>query len=151
MPDISDINSAQTVKVVGSDTSGVEQTPVQSTSTGGLHINLRNNSGVEIGVPTTPLISNNAFSTIINTRPVITSTDSTILSSNSNRRYALIVNQSGQTVYLKLGATAITTQGIPLAPGASYTIDASNLFTGEVHAIKAGGSSVTLDVMEGTV
>ena len=32
MPDISDINAAQTVKLVGSDSTGVEQTPVESTN-----------------------------------------------------------------------------------------------------------------------
>lgn len=48
MADISDINSAQTVKVVGSDATGVEQTPVQSTASGGLHSNLRNQSGQEL-------------------------------------------------------------------------------------------------------
>ena len=36
MADISDINAAQTVKVVGADSTGVEQTPVQSTSDGEL-------------------------------------------------------------------------------------------------------------------
>ena len=151
MADISDINSAQTVKVVGSDTTGVEQTPVASTANGGLHVNLRNNSGTEIGISTTPLISNNAFSTITNTRPSVNNTSSIILAANSNRRFAMIVNQDSQTAYLKLGTTAVASQGIPIPPGASYTIDADNLFTGAVHAIKSGGGSVTLEVMEGTV
>ena len=48
MADISDVQAAITTKLVGSDSAGVEQTPVQSTSSGGLHINLRNNSGAEI-------------------------------------------------------------------------------------------------------
>lgn len=48
MADINDIQSALTTKIVGSDATGVEQTPVQSTSAGGLHINLRNASGTEL-------------------------------------------------------------------------------------------------------
>lgn len=48
MADINDIQAAQTAKIVGSDSTGVEQTPVQSTASGGLHINLRDNAGAEI-------------------------------------------------------------------------------------------------------
>jgi hypothetical protein len=48
MADISDINAAQTVKIVGSDATGVEQTPVASTVAGAVHVNIRNNSGIEL-------------------------------------------------------------------------------------------------------
>lgn len=48
MADISEIQASGTTKIVGSDSAGVEQTPVQSTSSGGLHINLRDNAGAEI-------------------------------------------------------------------------------------------------------
>jgi hypothetical protein len=47
MADISDINAAQTVKIVGSDATGVEQTPVASTSNADLQVVDRaNTSGV---------------------------------------------------------------------------------------------------------
>lgn len=46
--DIGDINAALATKIVGSDATGTEQTPVQSTTAGGLHVNLRNNSGTEV-------------------------------------------------------------------------------------------------------
>lgn len=55
MADLSDTNSAQSIKVIGADSSGVEQTPVQSTSNGAIHSNLRNNAGTETGTSTTPL------------------------------------------------------------------------------------------------
>jgi len=48
MADLTDITSAQTVKIVGCDSSGIEQTPVLSTSAGGLHANLRDNLGNEL-------------------------------------------------------------------------------------------------------
>jgi hypothetical protein len=48
MADLSEIQSAQAVKVVGSDGTGVEQTPVRSTSGGGIHVNNRDSSGTEI-------------------------------------------------------------------------------------------------------
>ncbi len=55
MADLSDANSGQTVKITGSASTGVEQTFVQSTSNGGLHVNLRNNAGTEIGISATPV------------------------------------------------------------------------------------------------
>lgn len=55
MADLSGNDAAGTTKVIGSDASGVEQTPVQSTSAGGLHSNLRNNAGTEIATSSNPL------------------------------------------------------------------------------------------------
>lgn len=55
MADLNDIQAADAVKIVGSSSSGVEQTPVQSTSQGGLHINIRNNAGSELGVSGSPI------------------------------------------------------------------------------------------------
>lgn len=55
MADISDINSALPTKIVGSDSVGLEQTPVQSTVSGALHSNLRDNTGVELGTSSNPL------------------------------------------------------------------------------------------------
>jgi hypothetical protein len=55
MADLSGNEAAGTTKVIGSDASGVEQTPVQSTSTGGLHTNLRNNAGTEVATSSNPL------------------------------------------------------------------------------------------------
>jgi len=55
MADISDVNSAQSIKIIGADATGVEQTPVQSTSSGGLHFNLRDNAGTEIATAANPL------------------------------------------------------------------------------------------------
>lgn len=50
MADISDINSAQTVKLVGADLAGVEQTPVKSTSSGAIYTNLRDSLGNEAAI-----------------------------------------------------------------------------------------------------
>lgn len=48
MADLSDIQSAGITKLTGSDGAGVEQTPVQSTSSGALHTNLRDPLGLGI-------------------------------------------------------------------------------------------------------
>lgn len=54
MADLSDIQAAQAVKVVGATSAGVEQTPVQSTANGGLHINRRDSAGTELGTTANP-------------------------------------------------------------------------------------------------
>lgn len=56
MADLSDLQSAGTTKIIGSDSSGSEQTPIQSTSSGALHNNLRDSSGNELlGIKTSNL------------------------------------------------------------------------------------------------
>lgn len=55
MADLTDIQSAGTTKLVGSDNTGLEQTPVQATSQGGLHVNIRDNAGTEKGVVAQPI------------------------------------------------------------------------------------------------
>lgn len=48
MADLSDTQAAGIVRLIGADTTGTEQYPVQSTNNGGLHVNLRNTTGTEI-------------------------------------------------------------------------------------------------------
>lgn len=55
MADLTDLQAAQSVKIVGSDNTGVEQTPVQSTANGSLQVNLRDNAGTELGTAANPL------------------------------------------------------------------------------------------------
>ena len=57
MADLNDSQASQSVKIIGADSSGAEQVPVQSTTNGAIHTNLRNGDGVEIGVLATPLIT----------------------------------------------------------------------------------------------
>lgn len=48
MADLNDVQAAQSVKIIGADSSGIESTPVQSTLNGGVHANLRDASGNEL-------------------------------------------------------------------------------------------------------
>ena len=58
MADLTDIQAAEATKLVGANSSGVEQTPVNSTTGGGLHTNLRDNSGIEISSSINDAINN---------------------------------------------------------------------------------------------
>lgn len=58
MADLSDINAAQAVKVVGSSSSGVEQTPVKSSANGDLGVgDVLDNGGLDtvLALTTTPV------------------------------------------------------------------------------------------------
>lgn len=48
MADLTEIQAAGTTKVVGSDATGAEQAPVQSTASGALHINIRDSAGADL-------------------------------------------------------------------------------------------------------
>ena len=131
MADLTDIQAAQSVKIIGADSSGLETNPLQVTLIGAR--------------------LDTSFSSGTNSRPTITNLSSVILAANTNRKYVIISNQSGQNVFLRLGALAIINEGILLAPGFVYEIGFSNLWTGTINAVKAGGGAVLIDVFEGSV
>lgn len=81
MADLTEIQAAQSVKVIGSNSTGVEDTPVEATAAGGLHVNLRNNAGTEI----TSSSNGNAGNQLLHTQTPDTTTTTTILNAlNSN-------------------------------------------------------------------
>lgn len=88
-------------------------------------------------------------STPSNTRPTVTTTSSTILAANSNRKYAYIFNQSGTAIYIKLGATAVANEGFRIANNDFFEITSVKLWTGAVNAVRGTGSG-DVDVFEGT-
>lgn len=67
MADLTELQAAQTVKLVGSDGLGEEGEPIKSTSSGSLYVNLRAASGAETGVPSSPLETNNKQANIKST------------------------------------------------------------------------------------
>lgn len=82
------------------------------------------------------------------TSATVTTSSTLIMATSTNpqqRQYAVFTNDSGgNTVYLSLGLPAVANTGIRLAPGASYTINVNNLFSGAVYGI--GTTSVVVDV-----
>ena len=69
------------------------------------------------------------------------------LAANANRKYAIFVNDSDETLYLGLGAAAVLNKGIRLnASGGSYEMSAlgGNLYAGAVYAISTSGGKLLL-------
>jgi arginine repressor len=88
--------------------------------------------------------------TVTHTTVSVTTLTGPALAVNVNRKYALLVNNSQYTQFIKLGADAILNQGIRLnANGGSYEMTANlgNLYTGAINVI--GTATGTLLVTEG--
>lgn len=105
-----------------------------------------------IPVSGTVTTSPTTISTGTNTRPSVGNVTSVqLLAANSSRRYAYISNQTGNPLYITLGAAAVAHQAIPLPNGGIYSINSTNLWTGTVNAISGVSSgTVNVDVFEGT-
>lgn len=96
------------------------------------------------------LHAGNGISNGNHTRVGVSNSSVPLLADNTSRKYVLISNNSGVTIYLKLGSTAVVGEGITLLSGGSYEINVLNLWTGSINAIRSGGGTATIDVFEGT-
>lgn len=64
-----------------------------------------------------------------------------VLAAEAGRKYAALVNDSDEAIYISLGNTAEMNKGIRLsANGGSYEILNENLFLGTIYAICSSGS-----------
>jgi len=91
------------------------------------------------------------LTTVTHTQPAIAAATTLALAANPHRLYALFINDSDETIYLKIGAAAVLNQGIRLnASGGSYEISQKlgnpNILA--VNGICASGAKVLL-VTEG--
>lgn len=93
-----------------------------------------NNIG-DVDVLTLPAVVAATYSTSAVTSVVSAATSTSILTSNANRRMAIMVNDSDKNVYVKLGATASTTSfSYKLAPGQTLELPIP-VYTGAIDAI----------------
>lgn len=93
------------------------------------------------------LLGSGVSATATNTRPTVTSTSSTILASNTDRKFADVYNQMGAVMYIKLGATAVVGEGYRLVNNDVFHVPEG--YTGAVNAIRGAGSG-SVEVVEGT-
>jgi len=88
-----------------------------------------------------------AYTTPTHTNPNIAAATTVALEANANRLYALLINDSAETLYLKLGADAVLNQGIRLnANGGSYEMsrELGNLYVGAINGIGTSGTAALL-------
>ena len=125
MADLSDIQSASNTKITGSDSAGNETNYVAATANGGMHINLRDSAGTEIGTSVNPVtVANkeqpdatalfsptNSTSTVYESSRVIKATPGTLYS-------ILCFNSSASAQWIQLhNSTAVPINGtVPTGP-----------------------------------
>jgi len=87
-----------------------------------------------------------SVSTATPTNAVIGVASTAVLVANTNRKFAVFVNDSDTTIYLSLSGTAVMNEGIRLnATGGSYEINLTNLYLGVITAIcAAAGKNLTV-------
>ncbi len=92
------------------------------------------------------------YSTAAHTEASIGVATGAVLSANEARVYALFINDSDTTIFLRFGEAAILNEGIRVnANGGSFemTQQQGNLYSGAVNGISSGASK-NLTVLEGT-
>jgi len=125
---------------------------------------LKDSAGAEVlgEVQTTPtantvlarlksLYDEGSYTTGTPTTVTVGATTTVALAANTNRIHALLINDSTETIYLKIGASAAMNQGIRLnAGGGNYSMSRreGNLNIGAINAICTSGSKILL-VLEG--
>lgn len=150
MADLTDLQAAQTVKIVGSDASGVETNPVNATSdnrlqteniikgaTDGTRIG---NVGDRLKVDSTSVISAGT-GTLTNRSGTVGTVSIQVMAVNTNRKYLFIQNVGNQTIWINFTAAATTTQpSIQMTPGASFVMENSFVSTEAINVISNNAS-----------
>jgi len=94
-----------------------------------------------------------AFGTVTNSYITLgTNTTTQLLTTNTNRKYAYISNNSGGTIAIQFGsATGLTSaaRGLVIPNGNYYELKGDNLYTGSVYAY-TNASGLVIAVTEGT-
>ncbi len=141
MADLTPLQSADAVKIVGSDSSGVEQTPVQSTASGALKVD-----GSAVTQPVS--VTKTTLTGASPATATATTTSSIIISANANRKGLIITNLTNTRVYLSFGTNAaIVNRGIMLANSGSFVMDEYSFSTEAIRAIVSVGTT-TLSIQE---
>jgi hypothetical protein len=96
-------------------------------------------------------ITASAFNTISNQYITLTAnTPTLLLSSNPNRKFAYISNNSGATLNIQFGTgTGLTAQkGLVVKSQDSYQLQGTNLYTGDIYGFSS--TAITISITEGT-
>lgn len=67
---------------------------------------------------------------------------------NSLRKYAHIMNNSSNIIYIQYQSAAALNQGVKINPGTFFTLDSANLWLGAINAIGLVSSQL-IDILEG--
>jgi len=105
------------------------------------------NSGVDIGDVDITSVSGEKYTTPTHSAVTVGSSTTEVLAASATRLYVLLVNNSSEDIYIKLGAEAVMNQGIRInAGGGSYEMSKliGNLYVGVINGICTSGSKILL-------
>lgn len=108
MADITEVNSSETVKIVGSDAQGLEQTPIMSNGSGKLETSNVSNNG---GVHGTLIVGTTAVELKVGASALV------------DRISAGLTNTSNTTIYFGYDNTVTTSTGRPIVKNQSADWD----------------------------
>lgn len=80
---------------------------------------------------------------------LVTDTSTILLVQNLNRKFARVVNNSSERIYLQYEIDAVYGQGVPLMTNGVFTLTNVDLFLGKITAITSTGNAVLIDIIEG--
>jgi hypothetical protein len=90
-----------------------------------------------------------AITSVTHTAVTVGAATTAVAAANADRKWLLIINNSDETIYLKLGAAAVLNQGIRInAAGGALELTGGSIYVGAVNGICASGGKVAL-VTEG--
>jgi hypothetical protein len=90
-----------------------------------------------------------AITTVTHTPITVANATTAVAAANADRKWLLVVNDSDETIYVKIGAAAVMNQGIRInAAGGSLELTGGSLNTGAVNGICSSGGKKLL-VTEG--
>ena len=124
MADLTEIQSSQSVKIIGSDSAGAETTPVNSTANGELlSADISNNGGVHGALS----VSTSAVEAKVGA------------SALTNRKTLTVFNNSNNTLYWGYSNTVTTSTGTPLFKSQQIVWDCGS--NTHIYLIAASGSN----------
>jgi hypothetical protein len=86
-----------------------------------------------------------AITTVTHTAVTVANSTTVAKAANADRKWLLLVNDSDETVYLKLGAAAALNEGIRLnASGGALELAGGSLYLGAVNCICTSGGKKLL-------
>lgn len=124
-----------------------------STSSSGGNVNIQDTNGNAITASDGALNVNldSGFSTLapgFPTQVPVTTTSTVLLPPNPNRKYAHIINNSGEQIFIQYQVAAASNQGLKIPPNGFFTLESNNLWLGAINAIGVLSNQL-IDVLEG--
>jgi hypothetical protein len=132
MADLTGIQSSQSVKIVGNDSTGAETNPVNSDTFGNLQV-----------------VVNAGKGTLTDRSGTATSASTQIMAANASREYIFIQNTGSKIIWFNFTTAAVAASpSIQLAAGSVFTMENSFISTEAIFIISASLTS-TFTAKEG--